>query len=144
MMMVTPLSLAEAHAVPRSLDAMIPWFESLSCGLVLLEPYALDDLRHAVNSFRELLLRHLARSDAPTSAAVSSDPVRRLVEADHRRFSATLEQLGWLLGIVESEDHGGHRQALGQYGRLVCEAARRHLADERALAYGPRPRNVNP
>ncbi len=36
-------------------------------------------------------------------------------------------QLHWLLGIVERDNHGGNRQALGQYGLLVAESLRQHL-----------------
>jgi len=48
----------------------------------------------------------------------------------------SIEQLWWFYRVVEGEDHGGHRQALGQYGRILAEALRRHRAEERAFAAG--------
>ncbi len=58
---------------------------------------------------------------------------RRGLAADHERFRTSVQQLWWFYAIVEREDHGGNRQALGQYGRLVCEALRRHRAEERGV-----------
>jgi hypothetical protein len=38
-----------------------------------------------------------------------------------------------LLRIVERDDHGGNRQALGQYGRILAEALKEHRALERPV-----------
>jgi hypothetical protein len=122
---------------PTTLPEIVDWFESLSYGLVILEPYPLADVRAAVDAFHERMVRHAA--DWATTCAGEADrtspwsALRRVIESDHTWFETSFEQLRWFLGIVEGEDHGGHRQALGQYGRLVAEAVRRHLRDERRL-----------
>jgi hypothetical protein len=100
-------------------------------GLVLLRGPAIPELRAEVDSARRGLLgRHRAaferaRDDGGARTALEA----RLLE-DHERFSSSFEQLDWLLGIVAGEPHGGNRQALGQYWRLVLEALERHLAEE--------------
>lgn len=135
--MTTVLPLSAAAAPPGDLGEITEWFESLSYGLVLLEPYPLDDLRHAVRAYHRSMVRHVAaRGEEPALRADLTPPwdvLERVVESDHHRFETSFEQLGWFLRVVEGEDHGGHRQALGQYGRLVAEAVRRHLLDEDRL-----------
>lgn len=135
--MTEPLQVSQAVSPPVELASMADWFESLSYGLVLLVPYPLDNLRAAVRAFERAMARHSVEWDSKharaASEAPSRNPLARVVESDHTWFSTSFEQLRWFLGIVENEDHGGHRQALGQYGRLVSEAVRRHLDDERRL-----------
>lgn len=122
---------------PPDLDDLVPWLEAWSLRLVLLEEYPLHDLEGAVAATgravelhgieAERWLTSLGRVDPPTSAAVT------VLSNDHRWFATSCEQFRWFLGVVEQEDHGGHRQALGQYGRVFAEALRRHRRDERAV-----------
>ncbi|MGA9838897.1 MAG: hypothetical protein WBF81_05255 [Thermoplasmata archaeon] len=121
-------------APPSDFDAAIDWFERVSYHLVLLEEYPLPDVRRAIDAFDRAVRDHLrtfsARlapegpSPAPPSDAVST------LRSDHAWFRISLDQLEWSYRIVEGEDHGGHRQALGQYGRVFAEALRRHRKDE--------------
>ncbi|MFZ0699442.1 MAG: hypothetical protein WAN74_04555 [Thermoplasmata archaeon] len=130
---------------PAALEELVDWFEALSYGLVLLEPYLLADVRRAMGRFHHEVRLHSERAEVPLAhAAVRADALGRslteLLRADHRWFKTSFEQLDWFLRIAEENGHGGNRQALGQYGRLVAEAVRRHLADERLLAsVGPAP-----
>lgn len=112
----------------RDLDTLIDWFERFSSGLVLLEPHPLDEVRQAIATFDAGVRDHVTAASRPDPGPLSMDP---RLESEHRRFLGSLEQLWWFYRIVEGDDHGGHRQALGQYGRLVTEALRRHRADER-------------
>ena len=109
-------------------------FDRFCLALVRLEPYPLEEVRATVVRFASALARHLATqttgsSPAPGELAPDRGRIGRLA-AEHERFHASLEQLRVLLEVVVRDDHGGHRQALGQYGRIVVEALRSHLADE--------------
>ncbi|MGI0155038.1 MAG: hypothetical protein ACREDE_02715 [Thermoplasmata archaeon] len=128
---------AEAiHDPPSDFDDLVDWFDRISTSLVLLEEYALPEVRAAIRVFGRAVRDHVHAFDpalAPAARAPSAlAGARATLRSDHARFSISLEQLDWFLGIVEHEDHGGHRQALGQYGRVVAEALRRHRAEERA------------
>ncbi len=127
-----------SHFPLDSIDAAIDRFDRLSIGLVHLDPVPLDDLRRQVGSFLHVLTVHLE------SAGPGIAP---LLEREHERFGASIEQVRGLLRVVEGEDHGGHRQALGQYGKILAEALRRHRQDERAfgelLASGGAPGKHN-
>ncbi len=121
---------------PTEFDDVVEWFDGVSRALVLLEAYPLEDLRQVVAVMRRTVLEH-CRSDGRSIPEVAShspelDPRERLLVADHRWFRLSLEQLDWFLGVVAGEDHGGHRQALGQYGRVFAESLRRHRTVERA------------
>jgi hypothetical protein len=123
---------------PREFDELIEWFERLSYRLVLLEEYPLDDLRAMVRTVGSAVSTH-CRIEDPLLARLplrSSDEqtLARVLAADHVWFRTSTEQLEWFLSIVVGEDHGGHRQALGQYGRIFAESLRRHRSDERRLA----------
>ncbi len=119
---------------PREFDALIDWFERVSYRLVLLEEYPLDALRSMVRAVDDAVADH-CRIEEPLLAAM---PVRtpeertlaRVLSADHAWFRTSTEQLDWFLSVVVGEDHGGNRQALGQYGRILAESLRRHRADE--------------
>ena len=134
--MTRPLDLPAVGRPPSTLSETVDWFDSLSYGLVRLEPYPLVEVRAAIAHFELAMARHIGDPvgiDTPRGEGSEADRLLRVVASDHRWFATSFEQLWGLLRIVEGEDHGGHRQALGQYGRLVSEAVRRHLADERAL-----------
>lgn len=122
---------------PDDLDLLIDWFDGFARGLVLLEEHDLEEIRRAIGSVRDAVIAHCARGTVPGLASPSFPPERerliRLLEAEHERFRTSVEQLAWFYSVVEREDHGGHRQALGQYGRVLAESLRRHRADELAL-----------
>ncbi|MFY9717796.1 MAG: hypothetical protein WAK40_07705 [Thermoplasmata archaeon] len=116
-----------------TLDELVDRFDRLSTNLVLLSGPSVEGLQTAISSL-----------DIAVRAHVSAGSSRRLgrstTDSDHDRFLVSLDQLWWFYGIVAADDHGGHRQALGQYGRLVAEALRRHLTEER----GDLPRASSP
>jgi hypothetical protein len=121
---------------PPDLDALIESFDRLSSGLVLLERRPLGEVRDAIEALEAAVQAHVTAAGAApaTTDGRARERSGRVgeIESDHRRFPTSLEQLWWFYRIVEGDDHGGHRQALGQYGRLLAEALRRHRADERA------------
>jgi hypothetical protein len=125
---------------PSEYEPWIGWLDRASQGLVLLEPYPLEELRTVVRRVADGVALHTREYDARLGAAPPSGgrpATWALLRADHAWFSVSLEQLAWFFGIVENEDHGGHRQALGQYGRLLAEALRRHRDLEREYFRGP-------
>jgi hypothetical protein len=143
---------------PEAFDDLIVWFELVSYNLVLLEEYPLSDLRQAVNRVARAIELHGQSTErvlrVPPTAPSELQDLARVLTADHEWFRTSVEQLGWFFGVVERDDHGGHRQALGQYGRVLCESVRRHRAEEaefaRRAAHGgsrepiaTRPRNTN-
>lgn len=128
---------------PSDFDLAIDWFDRTSTNLVLLEPYPLPEVRRALLAFERCVRDHVSSYEAclsptgPRARALAD--ARAILRADHAWFSTSLEQLEWFYGIVEREDHGGNRQALGQYGRVVAEALRRHRTEER-MFLGPERR----
>jgi len=116
---------------------MVEWLEGWSYALVLLEEYPLADLRRAVSVVEDRVRAHRASADAWVGALRSADEETargaQVLLHDHEWFVTSLEQLDWFLRVVEDDDHGGNRQALGQYGRVFAEALRRHRRDERWL-----------
>jgi hypothetical protein len=132
-------------------DRRLDRFERLSGSLVLLDDRPFDRLRREIHEFSAALTRHVeeglprsfggrVRPGAPPGA------LERLLE-EHERFRGSVVELRGLLDVVGRDDHGGHRQALGQYGRVLAEALRRHRAEERtleALPAGAPPRPEAP
>jgi len=115
---------------PKDLDALVDWFEQVSYQLVLIAEDPLDDVRTAVESFASAVLVHCeAAARRPATGSDASEPAR-ILRADHAWFVTSVDQLRWFFRVVEREDHGGNRQALGQYGRIFAEAFRRHRQDE--------------
>jgi len=98
---------------PTQLPELIPWFEEFSRGLVRLSNPSLPEIRAAISTLEAAL-----RACPPGP----SNPGGRTFDVGLWREA--LGQLRWLLGIVERDDHGGNRQALGQYGLLVAESLR--------------------
>jgi len=133
-----PRPSVDIRRPPPELDALIEWFESVSYRLVLLEEYPLTEVQEMVRVVSDAVALH-GRIEDPLLAAVprpsaEEETLIRILVADHAWFRTSAEQLEWFLSIVVREDHGGHRQALGQYGRVFAESLRRHRADERELA----------
>lgn len=124
--------LVDIRAPPEDFDAFVTWFEGVSYRLVLLEEYPLDDVRRAVLTAQRVLTAHMRRPipEPPADFAAESRESCRILRSDHAWFLGSVEQLGWFWSIVAGEDQGGHRQALGQYGRILAEAVRRHRVDE--------------
>ncbi len=122
------------------LNALVAPFDDFCYSLVRLEPHSLEDLRRAVGELAGALERHLdVGAGGPGTAATARRGTSRL-EREHERFRASVEELRGLLQVVERDDHGGHRQALGQYGRILAEALRAHLEEERASLSPREPR----
>jgi hypothetical protein len=125
-------------APTTELDGLVTWFEDMADGLVLLEPYPLVTVRGAVTAVTAGIGRHLdeplAMAGGTTREVREWNHLAQILDRDHAWFRTSLEQLAWFLEVVEREDHGGHRQAIGQYGRLLCESFRRHRELERLLA----------
>ncbi len=133
---------------PGSFDELVDWLERWSCGLVLLEKFPLSDIRTALAATVDAVLAHRVWADGWIGLLQHADEESarraRVLLNDHEWFETSLEQLWWFFRVVEKEDHGGNRQALGQYGRVLGEALRHHRADERRLelrgsAIGPEP-----
>ena len=146
--MSSPWPRVDVRAPPGAFDDLVDWLEGWSYRLVLLEGYDLDDLRGAVGAVESAVEGHREATEPWISPLLESDPetsrVSRVILHDHLWFRTSLEQFRWFLRVVEGEDHGGHRQALGQYGRVLAESLRRHRRDERWLeergnARGDRP-----
>ncbi len=116
-------------------------------GLVRLEDFPLDRLVQEVDRLGRYLQEHSDAWDSfpggPRDGA-GGQPSGRVhwdaLREHHRTFRTSSEQVRWFLDVVLREDHGGHRQALGQYWRLVVEALEWHLAAEReSLLPNPGP-----
>ena len=128
---------------PTELDALVDWFEQIAYQLVLLAEFSLPDLRHAVEVFAQAVTRHGEQPPYGEIGRTGDDELARVLRADHGWFVTSAEQLRWFLRVVEGEDHGGHRQALGQYGRIFAEAVRRHRAQEIRWLAGDSRRRVD-
>ena len=138
MVVSSPRPEVDIHNPPGGFDALVEWFELLSYNLVLLEEYPLVDVRAAVARVAQAIERHGRSAERPPP---EPDPESRelrdlaqILSADHDWFRISVDQLWWFFRVVEREDHTGHRQALGQYGRVLCESVRRHRAQEEEFA----------
>lgn len=125
----------DPHTPPADLDRLIDWFDDFAYGLVLLEEYSLEEIRAALDALGGPVNQHCRPGRVPGEPSVPGQPgasdLPRLLVSDHERFRTSIEQLEWLYAVLVHENHGGHRQALGQYGRAFVESFRRHRADER-------------
>jgi hypothetical protein len=133
-----PRPVVDIRHPPEGLDALVDWFELVSYNLVLLEGYSLEDVREAVARVAQAIETHGRSMElslgGPVAASVEGGDLARILNADHVWFRTSVEQLWWFFGVVEREDHGGHRQALGQFGRVLCESVRRHRTEEAEFA----------
>lgn len=130
----------DLRSPPVALDALAEWFEQVSYQLVLGADFSLEDVGGAVAAFTLAVAEHSRTTDLGPREPEADEELAHVLAADHVWFSTSNEQLRWFLGVVEREDHAGHRQALGQYGRIFAEAFQRHRADERRyLERGTRP-----
>jgi hypothetical protein len=117
---------------------MVAWFARFSDQLVLLEEFSLHDVVITVRWVEDCVRSHIAAPESPGGMGATF-PTHRgrelaaLVRSDHHWFGASLAELTGLREVVERDDHGGHRQALGQYGRLLSAALARHRRDEAEL-----------
>ncbi len=116
-----PASPSEALAAVRA-------FDQFSRELVLLADYRLEEVERTVRGFQRSVREQLDRLATPGGAAA----VPAMDAGERARFREAVDELDWFLGILRRDDHGGHRQALGQYGRLLCEALEDRLGPPRA------------
>ncbi len=129
----------DLRRAPEEIDPLIRWLQTASDGLVLLASYPREDLQSMVRGVARVVATHCREYDRRLGTPPPSGgraATWALLRADHAWFGVSVEQFAWFLGIVENEDHGGHRQALGQYGRLLAEALRRHRTLEDAYFQG--------
>lgn len=131
----------DIRAVPADFDELIDWLERWSYNLVLLEEYPLTEVRSALDAVDRAVRDHRTETDRKLrllpEASDEAARGKKVILSDHDWFETSLEQFWWFYRVVEKEDHGGHRQALGQYGRVLAESLRRHRADERTLLVEP-------
>jgi hypothetical protein len=123
-------------APPAEFDPFLVWLAEVSDRLVLLEEFSLEEIRSGMKITRERVLEHLrssTRSQSAPGSAPRAQELEAIVRSDHDWFEISLAELAGLVRVVEREDHGGHRQALGQYGRLLATALTRHRRDEAEL-----------
>ncbi|MGB6500517.1 MAG: hypothetical protein WBG19_03835 [Thermoplasmata archaeon] len=127
--MLSAETLGRSAGPVRSLEEITNSFERFSAGLVLLEACPIEQVRAEIVEFESALRAHLRSSE---SIAPSEGPGgdAGTIASDHSRFLTSIDQLWWFYRIVSSNDHGGHRQALGQYGRLLTEAVQQHMSVE--------------
>jgi hypothetical protein len=132
-----PRPAVDVRRPPAEFDDLIDWFELVSYNLVLLAEYDLEEIRRAIEVVEREIVRHCTEAgESRDLLRASSTELRVLadvLDSDHRWFATSLEQLDWFFRLVERDDHGGNRQALGQYGRAFAESMRRHRSDERDL-----------
>lgn len=138
----------DIRSPPNDFDSLVEWLERWSYGLVLGENYSLTDLRGALDAVERSVRGHRIAAEAHVTRLGSADEetadLVRVVLQDHVWFETSLAQFRWFLDVVDQEDHGGHRQALGQYGRILADSLRRHRRDERKLEARSIPRTPGP
>ncbi|MFZ0892257.1 MAG: hypothetical protein WB778_07365 [Thermoplasmata archaeon] len=128
----------KSGTIERSSDAelyqIIESFDRLSYGLVLLENKLVEEIGIAIRRLRAAVEQHVENSRGQgrfeVGDAASDSSRRREIADDHARFRTSLAELATLFEIIRRDDHGGNRQALGQYGKILSEALRIHLAAE--------------
>ncbi|MFZ1022820.1 MAG: hypothetical protein WAN87_01635 [Thermoplasmata archaeon] len=125
-----------ARASDAELSRIIESFDRLSCRLVLLEPYSIEEVANGVRTLHRSVERHIETSrgtrEIEQGDSTPNSLRRRELADDHARFLTSLGELSALLGIIRRDDHGGNRQALGQYGKILSDALRIHVRAEAA------------
>lgn len=110
--------------------------QALADDLVLLAEFPLPALEEALADIGRAIEEDESAFEGVLNrvghAATRRAELERLRQ-DHRTFHVSVGQLRWLLDIVRRDNHGGNRQALGQYWRIVLEALGTHREDERRL-----------
>ncbi|HEV2316833.1 MAG TPA: hypothetical protein VGV89_04580 [Thermoplasmata archaeon] len=109
----------------------------IASALVRTEEIPVEELEAEIAGLERCLLGdHLegAEETGDGSRPRSGRPSRSL-ERDHEIFATSVGELRGLLEIVRRDPHGGNRQALGQYWKIVLEALDRHLREERVLLH---------
>jgi len=133
-------STATTDAAVESLaDALLVVLrqEALAEELVRLEDFSLAVLRDEILALRGSVgeghssLMKLAWN-SPEPGVLDTKAVAQL-ESDHARYRTSLDQLEWFLAVVARENHGGHRQALGQYWKILLESLVTHVTEESRL-----------
>jgi hypothetical protein len=119
------------------LGALVTEQSGVADGLVLLHDHPLSVLQRETDRLRQRLLeRHPGSMEwmlRGTETAGGDRAASRRIRAEHERFRASLAQLDWLLTIVRENDHGGNRQALGQYWRILLGSIVPHVEEETRL-----------
>ena len=127
-----------AHPVPETWllpeTAVVRHQNLLAEDLVRLRVAGLEEILVELDVLCDML-RHghpervRAAFEAARRCAACVSTTARL-QQDHQRFQTSAEQLYWFWAIVKTDDHGGNRQALGQYWKVVLEALATHLKEE--------------
>jgi hypothetical protein len=127
----------ESRGVPQAAQfppELIDRLDASSVRLVLLHEQALDTVARESEALREAVREHRRAFDGGTLPLTNVTQVRRRrLALEHDWFESSFEEFSALLDVVRSNDHGGNRQALGQYGKLLAEAVRLHLREEGLL-----------
>jgi hypothetical protein len=121
------------------LGALVTEQSAVADGLVLLHDHSLSVLQRETDRLRERLLeRHPGSMEwmlRETETTGGDRAASRRLRAEHERYRASLAQLDWLLTIVRENDHGGNRQALGQYWRILLGSIVPHVEEETRLLH---------
>ncbi len=120
------------------LRQLLRWQGALADALVRLEPVARAEVVEEIDRLDATLLGDHPRAVRSALRALlerrpAAEPQVRRLRTDHAMFQTSLEQLRWFFQVVDEAPHGGNRQALGQYWRVVLEALDRHLTEEERL-----------
>ncbi len=128
--------ISALRSTPDVLRELLPSSRRLAERLVLLEEVPAAEILAGVDRVQRALEEHAERAD-PLLAALDGHrlPGRvppELLRDEHRIYPESVRQLRWFLDIVLRDDHGGNRQALGQFWTLLSESLHHHLEDEGA------------
>ncbi len=109
--------------------------------LVLLRESSIARIEAAESDWREGWGRHVRASERlldslPADHRAGTTDAQTL-RREHGALVGSLDELSALVEIVRHDGHGGNRQALGQYWRLLREALERHIRDEAELPPPP-------
>jgi hypothetical protein len=130
--------LPAAEAI-RELQGIARAQQPIAEGLVLLREFPELVLARAIEDLRVGVTRNHPRAAEPMlhrserDGSLEAEKGRQL-RREHAMFESSFFELDHYRERAKVDPHGGNRQALGQYWRLVLEALERHLADELPLA----------